>query len=238
MFFMVDNKEVEGIIKAYNLLVKGIDKKAHDNEEGRAYGGIVRAGKGTMLESIAKTLVMLAWKDLGQKEDRLKILGVRIKIPIKKEYIDNLEDEEVKAHIQKNMKKYVYPYKSDVLVAIDDKPVFEVECKAYTENAMMKRILVDCTLIKRIHPEMKFALLQLESQLGGDYSELKDNPLGSTSTHTLLSMFDIDLEIITLLKGERQVDEPIHKEIYYKELTKDSLIKAVNRIKEILSEFI
>ena len=78
LVFMVDEKEINGIIKAYNTLVKGIDEKAHNNEEGRAYGGIVRAGKGTMLESIAKTLVMLAWKDLGQEENRLKILGVRI----------------------------------------------------------------------------------------------------------------------------------------------------------------
>jgi len=234
---MIDNKEIEGIIKAYNTLVKGINQKAIDNQEGRAYGGIVRAGKGTMLENIAKTLVMLAWKDLGKDEKRLKIVGTRIKIPIKKEYIDGLEDEEIKKHILKNLKNYVYPYKSDVLVSIDDKPVFEIECKAYTENAMMKRILVDCTLLTRIYPEMKFALLQLESQLGGDYSELKDKPFGSPSTHTLLSMFNIDLEIITLIKGERKVDKPIHKELYYKELTKDSLIKAINRFKEILNEF-
>lgn len=235
---MVNNKEIEGIIKAYNTLVKGINQKAIDNQEGRAYGGIVRAGKGTMLENIAKTLVMLAWKDLGKDEKRLKIIGTRIKIPIKKGYIDKLEDEEIKKHILKNLKNYVYPYKSDVLVSIDNKPVFEIECKSYTENAMMKRILVDCTLLTRIYPNMKFALLQLESQLGGDYSELKDKPLGSPSTHTLLSMFNIDLEIITLIKGERKVDKPIHKELYYKELTKDSLIKAINKIKEILSELI
>lgn len=234
---MVNEKEINGIIKAYNTLVQGIDERATNNEEGRAYGGIIRAGKGTMLESIAKQLVLLAWKDLGQKESRLKIVGARIKIPIKKEYIDNLKDDEIKSHILKNIKNYVYPYKSDVLIAIDDKHVFEIECKAYTENAMMKRILVDCMLLKRIYPDMKFALLQLESQLGGDYSELKDKPMGSLSTHTLLSMFDIDLNIITLLKGERLVDEPIHKKLYYKELTKESLIKAVNKIKKTLSEF-
>lgn len=235
---MVHEKEISGIIKAYNTLVQGIDEKATNNEEGRAYGGIVRAGKGTMLESIAKQLVILAWKDLGQKESRLKIIGARIKIPIKKEYIDNLKDEEVKTYIKKNMKDYIYPYKSDVLIAIDDKPVFEVECKAYTENAMMKRILVDCMLIKRMYPNMKFALLQLESQLGGDYSELKEKPMGSPSTHTLLSMFDIDLKIITLLKGERFVDEPIHKKQFFKPLIKESLIRAIEQLKEILKEFL
>lgn len=233
---MVDENEIKGIINAYEVLVRGIDEKAHKNEEGRAYGGIVRAGKGTMLENIAKTLVMLAWKELGKDEKRLKIIGTRIKIPIKKEYVDKLEDKEIKEHILKNIKNYVYPYKSDVLVSIDNKPVFEIECKAYTEKAMMKRILVDCTLLTRIYPNMKFALLQLESQLGGDYSELKDKPFGSQSTHTLLSMFDIDLEIITLIKGERLVDEPIHKKEFFKPLTRDSLIKAINKIKEILIE--
>lgn len=64
---MVDDKELQEIINAYETLVKGIDKKATDNQD-RAYGGIVRAGKGKMLESIAKILVKLAWKDLGKKK--------------------------------------------------------------------------------------------------------------------------------------------------------------------------
>lgn len=163
-------------------------------------------------------------------------MGTRILIPIQEDYIEKIEDVEVKEHIEKNLKDYVYPYKPDVLVAVDDKPVLEIECKAYTENAMLKRILVDCTLLKEKYPEMKFILLQLESQLGGDYSELKDNPLGSTSTHTLLSHFDIDLNIITLLKGERYVEKPIHKKEFFKPLTKESLKIAIEEIKEILSK--
>ena len=65
---MASDKELQEIINAYNVLVKGINQKAIDNQEGRAYGGIVRAGKGEMVESIAKVLVRLAWKDLGQRE--------------------------------------------------------------------------------------------------------------------------------------------------------------------------
>lgn len=235
---MVDDKELQEIITAYNVLVKGIHQKATNNTEGRAYGGIVRAGKGKMLENIAKILVKLAWKELGKKEDKLKIMGTRILIPIQEDYIERIDDKEVKEHIEKNLKDYVYPYKPDVLVAIDDKPVLEIECKSYTENAMLKRILVDCTLLKEKYPEMKFILLQLESQLGGDYSELKDNPIGSTSTHTLLSHFDIDLNIITLLKGERKVNKPIHRKDYFKPLTKESLEIAIEEIKEVLSKII
>ncbi len=100
---MVDDKELQEIINAYDTLVKGIHKKATDNQEGRAYGGIVRAGKGKMLESIAKILVKLAWKELGKKENRLKILGTRILIPIQEDYIEKIEDKEVKEHINKNL---------------------------------------------------------------------------------------------------------------------------------------
>lgn len=103
---------------------------------------------------------------------------------------------------------------------------------------MFKRILVDATLLKTQFPKMQFILLQLESQLGGDFSELKDVTYGSTSTHTLLSYFDIDLHIITLLKGERKVDKPIHKKEFFKPLERENLEKAVDIMTEILKEYI
>jgi hypothetical protein len=111
-----------------------------------------------------------------------------------------------------------------------------MECKAYTENAMLKRVLVDFTLLKSLYPTIKFILLQLESQLGGDYSLLNDITYGSPSTHTLLSFFDIDLHIITLLKGERKVDRPIHKPEFFKPLTRKSLEKAIKVICSIFRE--
>jgi len=77
-------------------------------------------------------------------------------------------------------------------------------------------------------------LFQLESQLGGDYSANNDVILGSYSTHTLLSYFDIDLDIITLLEGERKVNRPIHKPQYYKPLKLDRLLQALDIIKELL----
>jgi hypothetical protein len=111
-----------------------------------------------------------------------------------------------------------------------------VECKAYTENAMFKRILVDFTLLKTTYPNLDCVLLELESQLGGDYSELKDITYGSPSTHTLLSYFDIQLNIVTLLEGERKVDRPIHKPEFYKPLKKESLERAVLVFKQLLEK--
>lgn len=81
------------------------------------------------------------------------------------------------------MDKCHYGQKTDVHLYIDGKFVMAIECKAYTENAMMKRILVDFTLLKEVYPNLDCVLLQLESQLGGDYGHFDKKPLGSFRTH-------------------------------------------------------
>jgi hypothetical protein len=52
----------------------------------------------------------------------------------------------------------------------------------------------------------------------------------------LLSYFDIQLNIITLLEGERKVDRPIHKPEFYKPLKKENLKKAVAVFKALLEK--
>ncbi len=226
---------IKKIIEAYNDVVKGIDAQAKTNSD-RFYGGIIRAGKGKLVESIGKRLIVLAWQKLKQDETRLTMEGTHITIPIKQDYVDNLKDKNLKEYITANITDYHYRYKPDILVQIDETPVLEIECKAYTENAMIKRILVDATLIKTVYPNMRFALLQLESQLGGDYSELNKVTAGSKPTNTLLSYFDIDLTIITLLKGERNINRPIHR--YFKPLEEESLNRAIDAIATILKPYI
>lgn len=229
------------IQKAYNILVGGIDEKAHaDNDEGnRAYGGAVRSAKGILVESIAKNLVEIAWDELGGNPDRLSFLKESIRIPIKPEYLKRIRPVEVAEYIRAHIEQYFYGHKTDVHVSIDGQFVMGIECKAYTENAMLKRILVDFTLLKQVVPNLKCVLLQLESQLTGDYSQpLKPVIYGSPSSHTLFSYFDVDLNIITLLEGERKVDEPIHKQDYFKEMTEPALRKTVNTLKELLEEFV
>lgn len=71
---------------------------------------------------------------------------------------------------------------------------------------MIKRILIDFHLLKTIFTNISCYLFQLESQLGGYYSELPETIYGSKSTHSIMSYFeDVDLNIITLLKGERNI---------------------------------
>lgn len=184
-------------------------------------------------------MVEIAWHNLGGDESRLSLERKTIRIPINPAYIDKIKSEEVKAHIKANISDYFYGFKTDIHVSIDENLAMGIECKAYAENAMLKRILVDFTLLKSVFPNAKCALLQLESQLTGDYSQpLKSVIYGSPSTHTLLSYFDVELNIITLLEGERKVDEPIHDPKYYKELKKEALEKGIKTIENLLREYV
>lgn len=227
------SQDIQSLINAYEFLVKGIDTKAKESED-RAYGGIIRAGKGLLVESMAKSLIEIAWKELKRDPARLSLEKETVKIPIKKEYIERVKNPEVKKFIKGHINDFYYPLKTDVHIRVDGKFKIAMECKAYTENAMLKRILVDFTLFKQVFPNLDFVLFQLESQLGGDYSSAHQTKIGSPSTHTLLSYFDIDLNIITLLEGERRVDKPIHKPEYYKSLRTESLLTALEVFKNLL----
>jgi hypothetical protein len=229
---------IEEIIKAYEILIKGIESYAIE-EEDRAYGGVIRAGKGKLVESIAQHMVEIAWEKLNGDPEKLSFHKQTIKIPINKQYIEKIKDKEIQSYIYSNIDDYYYRLKSEINVLIDNNLVMVIECKAYTENAMLKRILVDFTLLRSVVNDLICVLVQLESQLTGDYSNpTNDIIYGSRPSHTLMSYFDVDLNIITLLEGERKVDEPIHDSDYYKELKRNSLIRASDRFKEKLSKFL
>lgn len=112
-----------------------------------------------------------------------------------------------------------------------------IECKAYTENAMLKRILFDAVLAKEAYGVSRYYLVQLESQLGGDYCELKEPTYGSPASHALMSHVDVDLTIITLLKGERDINRPIHKKEFFKKLTPEILENTIEKFATALEPY-
>ena len=66
-------KKINTIIAAYNNVVGSIDNAAMHSTD-RAYGGIVRSGKGKLLEAMTAELVTIAWVDvLEQRRERLNI---------------------------------------------------------------------------------------------------------------------------------------------------------------------
>lgn len=228
------NPTVQDIVRAYNLLVRHIDEDA-SVVDGRAYGGMIRSGKGLLVEGIAKSIIEIARRNIGGTSKQLSFEKKLISVPIRRLYIDRIDDAEIRDYIRSNVSKYVYKFRTDVHVSIDQKFVMGVECKAYTENAMFKRVMVDFTFLKQTHPEAHAILLQLESQLGGDYGDVgKEKQYGSFPTRTILSYFDVDLTIVTLLEGERKVDRPIHKEKFFKPLEISSVKKAVKIFEDVL----
>lgn len=141
-------KKLKILINAYNKLVKGIDDAASMSED-RAYGGIIRAGKGKLVEKVTSHLVQIAWTDiLDQDPSRMEINKKKIPIGIKDDYIQRISNPKVKAYVISNRDKLVYKFGTDVQVYIDGRLVLPIECKSYTENAMLKRILFDAKLMK------------------------------------------------------------------------------------------
>lgn len=232
-----NEKHLKQLIDIVNLRIQGIEYVAQVDQD-RAYGGIIRSAKGKLLEEFCKELITIAWDELGGDNKRLSFSNKKVDIPLRKEYINKIKSDEVKKWISDNYPDFIFKAQVDNHTMIDDKFVLGVECKAYTENAMLKRILVDFTLLKSVYKNLKCALLQFESQLTGDYSEI-DKPiiLGSHSSHTLMSHFDVDLHIMTLIKGERKVDEPIHKAEFFKPLTYAAVVKCIEQIKSLLEEY-
>lgn len=233
----IDSK-LEELIMEYNAVVKVIDRKGKESTD-RAYGGIVRMAKGGLQEYLTEELVRLAWESIGGNPFSLNINSAKVTIPIQENYIANIADEEIRNHIQEHKVNYTYQLSVDKHVFINNKFVIAIECKSYAENAMMKRILVDFMLLKTKYPQLKTFLFQLESQLGGDYSNLNPITFGSYSTHTLESYFPtVDLKIVTFLRGERRVDEPIHKENYFKPLEKEQLERVLSIMQRTMGEFL
>ena len=231
-----DIPSIDEIIKTYNTVLKVADTNALRQSE-RAYGGVMRSLKGGLQEHITEDIIKIAWHNLGGDENRLEVNSKKISVPIRQSYIDRIEDKEVQEYIRTNLEKYIYRLSVDKHVYIDGKFVMGIECKAYTENAMIKRILIDFHLLKLVHPKISCFLFQLESQLGGDYSKLPKTIYGSFSTHSIMSYFEnVNLHIFTLLEGERNIKRPIHK--FFKPLESTNVKNAVKLLENYLKKFV
>lgn len=231
---MAYEKDIASIINTYNSVIRVVDKNAQEDEE-RAYGGVIRSVKGRLQEHITHSLVLIAWEEIGGNVNDLDINSN--KIPINQQYIETINDQKVRTHIQNNIHDYYYNLSVDKHIFVKGKFAMGIECKAYTENAMLKRILVDFDLLSSLNKNLRCFLFQLESQLGGDYSVLGSSTnYGSQSTHTIMSYFNCKLNIITLLEGERKVNLPIHK--HFKPLQEKPLTAAKEILKRHLVEFL
>lgn len=221
------------IARWYAEQMKALAEKADSaSDSGRARGGVLRSMKGSIVETLVDKVVNAAAARAGIAE--VSVERSRVKLPIRPEYIGEIEDTDVREHIQANLKDYIYTYNIDRVVKVVGTPVVAVECKAFAENAMLKRIVVDARLVRSEWPDVTYLLFQLESQLGGDYSESLLGKFGSKQSHAIVSrlgdglVLGQNLVIMTLLRGGRLVDAPIHDSAFNKELTTQSVDEAID----------
>ena len=187
-----------------------------------AFGGEVRGKKGMLVESLTSKMVLLSWSQLGCDPKRISINNKRIKIPIQEEYLNKQENLD-------EIKDSYFSCSVDRHIFIDGKFVAGIECKSYTELAMLKRILFDFNLLKTKHPNIDCLLVQLESNFGNS----------NFGFHTLKSYFPkVELEVITLLEGERNSKKPIHKPEFYKPLKSEDIQSSINKISEFLEKYV
>jgi len=189
-------------------------QELYANRKVKDTAGAVRYTKGKIVEDITKDLIRISWSKVSSDEARLKI--DKKKIPIK----TNGE---------------IYKLSQDLHVYIDKVFRIGVECKSYTEVAMYKRVLVDTKLLKRAVPSISaFFIVQLENFLGGDYG-VQIEAKGSDSVITLNRICpQVNIKVITLLDGNRDIKKPLHILEYFKPLRRERLDYAIEQFRHAM----
>ncbi len=152
-------QRINHLIEEYNTVVKVVDKDAR--ESNRSYGGMIRSVKGKLQEYLTEEIVKIAWEVVGGDFSRIEINSKKQKIPIERNYIDKIQDEEIKKYILSNINQYYFGISVDKQIFIDKELVMAIECKAYTENAMIKRILVDFSLLRSLFPNLYMLFISI-----------------------------------------------------------------------------
>ena len=203
-------------------------------------GGQIRGKKGKLAEELLVAIICLAWHEIGGGMNRINIEKRRVPVHINEDYVKNLVPEATRNYVLQNIDKYIFRLELDKVVEIDNEPVLAIECKAYTENTMLRRTLRDFELALITNPKLLFCLFQLENSLGGDYGDPnKSEYLGSTSSHALMSHSPtVSLKIITLLNDNHGRTGPIHIPKYFKELPLKNVASCVSKFRALLEPFV
>lgn len=232
----------KGIVSHYNSGIDNIRQKvALARKHNQNATGLACTLEGTLVKDLSELIVGLAWQQLGGAPSILAFNIVKTyKIGIEPGYAQKLANETDSAS-KDDILGFEYEAQVDTFVFIDGSLVMGIGCKPYCDNEMLKEIIAEFLLMISHNPGLICCLLQLESQLGSPYSkpDYEKNPvLGSPSTLTLMSHFpDVDLNIMTLLDGERVVEQPIHEKEHLKEMRLERLLQVIDRFKKLLEPF-
>ena len=70
---------IDSIINEYNRIIKGIDQTATEDQN-RAYGGVIRSSKGTLVEDIAGNIIKIAWSRIAGDLSRISFAKNTVRV--------------------------------------------------------------------------------------------------------------------------------------------------------------
>ena len=112
--------------------------------------GQIRGKKGALVEADRqRPCSSCLGEDWGHKLSELELKNNKYSIPLLDldKYLKRLPDQGIREHIVEHRENYVYKLGCDVQCYYKNKFLLAIECKTYTENAMLKRVLVDSFLL-------------------------------------------------------------------------------------------
>lgn len=227
------DEQIEDIINYYQASIEDLCEEKNP--------GLIRSKKGKLVEETARRIVKAAWVAcLGQSGERLEQNKKKkaMRMLDWEKYLKRYDDTTIKDKIKSKKSSIKYDFGTDDHVYIDGKFVLAIECKSYTESAMLKRIIYDRKMLHEYSPETDYILLQFESALGGDFEFCSNSTFGSNQYHVFMSREKTNIDVITLLEGRRRSGQPIHKREHRKDLKKEHLLHAILTVSEKLKAYV
>ena len=231
---MLENK-IKNLQIELNQIILNAEKKVDviKKTTSRASGGIKRMAKGDLVEEIYSRIIKFC---LNEKKSNLKLINKMGNLPknVKKVPILKVSQNYINLKNLKFTKKELatgYEDKFDGFILDNQDIKFVLEYKAYSENTMLKRCLVDASIAQTFDKNINYCLCLLQSHL------YQNERLIGYNAHSLMDFFyqkfRVNVDILILVKEPRVVNEDIIKKKYQinYELLKNTVNYFLNNFK-------
>ena len=224
---MLENK-IKNLQIELNQIILNAEKKVDviKKTTSRASGGIKRMAKGDLVEEIYSRIIKFC---LNEKKSNLKLINKMGNLPknVKKVPILKVSQNYINLKNLKFTKKELatgYEDKFDGFILDNQDIKLVLEYKAYSENTMLKRCLVDASIAQIFDKNINYCLCLLQSHL------YQNERLIGYNAHSLMDFFyqkfRVNVDILILVKEPRVVNEDIIKKKY--QINYELLKNAVN----------
>lgn len=221
-------KKIKNLQNELNQIILSAENKVDliKKRTSRASGGIKRMAKGDLVEEIYSRIIKFC---LDEKKSKLKLINKMGNLPKNVNKVPILKVSQNYINL-KNLKftdkelATGYEDKFDGFIIDNQDIKFVLEYKAYSENTMLKRCLVDASIAQIFDKNINYCLCLLQSHL------YQNQRLIGYNAHSLMDFFyqkfKVNVDILILVKEPRVVNEDIIKKKY--QIDYELLEDAVN----------